>query len=235
MAIGGQLTVGGESLHRVCFEAACVSFQVIEDRRFEDQKSAVDPALAYLRFLGEFGHDVAVEYEAAEASGRAHCGDGGYAAVRAMESEQLLQVYVAHTIAVSDHESVVFQPGFEPLDAASGVRFLARVHQVYNPVVALPAVRFDAASGKIESHAAVQAVIIEKVSFYIVASVTERDEEFFEAVMGVVLHDMPEDRMPAYFHHRLWFYFSLFREAAADAPGQDDNLHSDHLLIFKQI
>src|SRR2546421_5007410 len=55
VAIGGELAVGGQPLHRVGLQATAVTAQVVEDFRLEHEEAAVDPALPDLRLLGELG------------------------------------------------------------------------------------------------------------------------------------------------------------------------------------
>src|SRR4029077_15232915 len=57
----GELTGRGQPFHHVRLEARAVAVEVGANARFEHQKSAVDPALAGLRLLGEARDEIAVE------------------------------------------------------------------------------------------------------------------------------------------------------------------------------
>src|SRR5256885_2000177 len=65
----GKLAVGSQALEGVCLQAAAVAFQVIEEGRLEDQKTAVYPAFTYLWLLCELRNHVAVEHQATEPCG----------------------------------------------------------------------------------------------------------------------------------------------------------------------
>src|SRR5262249_39728106 len=56
--------------------------------------------------------------------------------------------------------------------------------------------------------------------------VTERYHKLFEAVGGIELHDVPENRMLSDLHHRLGDGDCLFGEPSPKASGQDDDLHA---------
>ena len=49
--------------------------------------------------------------------------------------------------------------------------------------------------------------------------------EFVEAVMRVVLHDVPEDRTPADLDHRFWLELGLFGQTRTQSTGEDHDLH----------
>ena len=57
------------------------------------------------------------------------------------------------------------------------------------------------------------------------ALVAERDHELREAVMCVVAHDVPEDRLAADLDHRLRNEPGLLGDARSETAGEDDGLH----------
>ena len=99
----------------------------------------------------------------------------------------------------------------EPLDAPARHRLQPRVLQAHDPVLALLPVRVGLPAGQINRHAVAQLVVVEEERLDHVAAVAERDVEFFEAVVRVVLHDVPEDGPPADLDHRLGLDFGLLR------------------------
>src|SRR5262249_31719729 len=58
-----------------------------------------------------------------------------------------------------------------------------------------------------------------------IALVAEADDEVVEAVGGVDLHDVPQDRPAADLDHRLRTEMRLFADARAHAAGEDHDLH----------
>ncbi|MCY1307629.1 hypothetical protein D9M70_575650 [compost metagenome] len=59
-----------------------------------------------------------------------------------------------------------------------------------------------------------------------VAAVAEADHEIRKAVVAIDLHDVPEDRPPADFDHRLGSQMALFRDARAVTTGEYDDFHA---------
>src|ERR1700752_682494 len=94
-----------------------------------------------------------------------------------------------------------------------------------DPIFALALSALNFAGREIDCHAAVERVVIHEVAFNDLAFVTESDEEFFESIVSIVLHYVPEDWVAAHLDHRLWFHFGLFDQPRTEAAGQDHNLH----------
>src|SRR5436309_9883632 len=65
-----QLPISGQPLERRVLPRGVIAVDVVEDARLEHEESAVDPAFADLRLLGEGAHQLSVEGEPAEARGR---------------------------------------------------------------------------------------------------------------------------------------------------------------------
>ena len=59
-----------------------------------------------------------------------------------------------------------------------------------------------------------------------VALVAEADDEIVDAVMGVDLHDVPEDRLAADLDHRLRPQVGFLGDAGAQAAREDDRFHA---------
>ena len=67
---------------------------------------------------------------------------------------------------------------------------------------------------------------LQEVVLHDLGLVAERHHEFLEAVGGVELHDVPENRMLADLDHRLGDPDCLLREPGAEAAGENDDLHA---------
>ena len=61
--------------------------------------------------------------------------------------------------------------------------------------------------------------MVNNVSFYYFAFVTESDVELFVAVVCVVLEDVPQDRPAADRYHGLWLDFRFFSQAGSLSAG----------------
>ena len=55
--------------------------------------------------------------------------------------------------------------------------------------------------------------------------VSEADDEVVVAVMGVGLHDVPEDRTLTDLDHRFWLQVGLFADPCSETTCQNDDLH----------
>src|SRR5260370_32366072 len=94
-----------------------------------------------------------------------------------------------------------------------------------HPVIARLVVHRHLAAGQLDRQAAQQAGIIDEEPLNYFALVSERNEELFEAVVAVVLHDVPQDGPAADFDH--WFGpgIGLLRQPGAQSASQDDSFH----------
>src|SRR5690348_174921 len=95
-----------------------------------------------------------------------------------------------------------------------------------HPVFTITLDRVYRAIGKIDRHAAAKRAIVEKEALYHLATITKRDKKLFEAVVSVVLHDVPEDGTPADLDHGLGTQFGLLRQARALSAGQNHDFHA---------
>src|SRR5262249_52741870 len=122
-----------EALERTMLERALV-VKVLEYAGIEDEKAAVDPALARLRLLGELLHAGALEGERAETRGRMHGGQRRHAAVRVVKLHQRIEVNRREAVAVGRHERLFAQIGAEPQNAGAGLGLDAGVDRADSPV-----------------------------------------------------------------------------------------------------
>ena len=76
-----------------------------------------------------------------------------------------------------------------------------------------------------DGHVAAERQVVEEEPLDVLAAVAERDHELVEAVVGVVLHDVPEDRAPADLDHRLRAQFGLLGQPRALTAREDDDFH----------
>src|ERR1700730_2533472 len=225
--VRGELPVRGEPLE--CFDlemtVAIPRRQVVEDRRLEDHETPVDPALADLGLFLELGHEVAVEVEATEPRGRPDRGHGREPSMAAVEGQEIPEVDVAHAVPVGQHEGLVLQPGLEPLQAAPGQGLGAGVHQVDDPVLDLLVVALDVPGGEVHGEATAEERVVEEEPLDELALVAQGAHELREAVVGVVFHDVPEDRLSTDLYHWLGTQRRLLREPRPEPTRQHDDLH----------
>src|SRR5688572_2778148 len=125
MLVSREFPFGSQAFQRMGLQTALISLQIIENSRFKDHEAAIYPTLSYLRFLSEVhDHIVAIENQAAESCRGPDRRDRSDATMGLVKSKQVLQVYVSHAVAISDHECSIVQQCLQALQAAAGIRLL---------------------------------------------------------------------------------------------------------------
>jgi hypothetical protein len=79
-------------------------------------------------------------------------------------------------------------------------------------------------------HPVVKKVLLDQMAF-----VAEAEYEFLKAVMGIDLHDVPENRLATDFHQRFWPELRLFPQPGSHPPAQNDNFHFRRLGPFTPL
>ena len=74
-----------------------------------------------------------------------------------------------------------------------------------------------------DRHVAADRVIVQEVPLDLIAFVAERQHELVEAVLRVVLHDVPQDRAAADLDERLRTEFRVLGQPSAGPAAQDDD------------
>ena len=156
MAVGHELAVGGEALHRLSLPLRVVAVNVVEHAGLEHEEPGVDPPFRGLRLLRELDHAIAVEPQVPEAGRRPARGDGGEPTVPAVKGEELVQIDVTHAIAPREHEGLGAEVGSEALDAAARQGVDARVDEVHVPVGQLAEVASDISCAEVDAQIAVE-------------------------------------------------------------------------------
>ena len=144
-----------------------------------------------------------------------------------MALDETLEVDIGDAVAVGQEKRFVSEPGPEPSHATAGVGIHARVHEVDGPRVSLGFVALHRAAAEFHGQVAVEGEVVHEEPLDILRPVAQRDHEFGESVVRVVLHDVPEDGPPADVDHRLGAGFCLLSEACTLSSGKDDHFHGD--------
>jgi hypothetical protein len=66
-------------------------------------------------------------------------------------------------------------------------------------------------------------------------AVAAKHDEIREPIVGVALHNVPDDWAPADFHHGLWSYCGFFTKPCSDATREYNYFHRDTLLIAPEL
>ncbi len=135
-------------------------------------------------------------------------------------------VDVGEAVAVGETELLLADVREHALEPAAGHRALASVDQRHPPRLGFRAVHLHGAFGQVERHVARVQVVVGEVLLDQVALVAKADDEVLDPVGGIHLHDVPQHRLAADLHHRLWAQGGLLAQARAEATGQYHGLHS---------
>jgi len=135
-------------------------------------------------------------------------------------------VDIRQPVAIGEAKALfAFEIGGHPLQPAAGQRGLAGVNQGDAPVLGALAVEMNGVVGHVEGHVRHVQRVIGEIFLDHIAAKAAADDEIAQAVAVVELHDVPQDRPSADFHHRLRLEMGFFRKPGAQAAGKDDNLH----------
>ena len=115
-----------------------------------------------------------------------------------------MQIDIAHTVAVGQHERLVTDVLLNPLDAAARLSIEPRINERHLPrfrdiVVHRHAVALCEVKGDIRS---VQ-VVVGKILLDHIALVAETDHKFMKPIIRIDLHDVPENRLATDLDHGL--------------------------------
>ncbi len=121
-----------------------------------------------------------------------------------VKGNDVAYVHIAYAIAVRHAKRLmvvdVIRNAFE---ATAGLRICARVYQCDLPRLSFELMHLHAVGAEIESDVRHMKEVIGKVLLDEVSLVSAADDELIDSVMGVDLHDVPQDRHAPYFDHWL--------------------------------
>ena len=151
-----------------------------------------------------------------------------------MECHQLGNVHIADAVAVGHHEGLIADVGTNAFDAPAGHRVEAGVHNGDLPRLGVVVVddHLVLAAGEIKRNIAGMQEVIREPLLDHVLLVARADDKVVKAVVGIFLHDMPQDGHVADFDHRLGLVDAFFADARAKAASQDYYFHNALLYCF---
>ena len=144
-----------------------------------------------------------------------------------MESEQRGDIDIGNSVAVSEAEGLfVLHMRQVTLEAAASHGGSASVDQGDTPGLRDVAMHLHLVVQDVDGDIGSVEIVVGEILFDEIALVAQTDDEVVDAVVGVGLHDMPQDRAAAYFHHRLGPKGGLFTEPGTKTAGENNSLHS---------
>ena len=143
-----------------------------------------------------------------------------------MQIDRGADVDVADAVAVGQAELlVVAEKRKDALDAAADHRLLARVDERHPPGLGGGVMHLHLVGSHVEGHVRHVQEVILKILLDDVALVAEADDEFIDAVMGIDLHDVPDDRHAADLDHRLRLDVGFLGKPRSKAAGEENCFH----------
>ncbi len=131
--------------------------------------------------------------------------------MRFVKADQLRDVDVGDAVAVGEAERFLIahmlgHPGQSP----AGHGFLAGVHQRHSPWLGLALMYVHGVLFHVEGHIGHVQEVIGEVLLDHIALVSAADHEIVDAMGGIDLHDVPQDRLAADLDHWLGLQVGLF-------------------------
>ena len=212
VAICHQLTFTSEPLEWLLFPVSAVSVDVVEYCGFEHEESSVDPALFRLGFLRELDNLITLHFQMTETSCRPHCRERCQLTVPPVELKQIPEIEIRNSITPGEHEGAFVEVRSQPTNSPSGLSLDTGVDKFYTPVFHGSAAHLDPAGARIYSQVAIEMAVVDHVFLDDFAFVTKRDYEVPHVEVGIMHHDVPQDRLSANLNHRLGTNVGLFSQ-----------------------
>ena len=121
-----------------------------------------------------------------------------------MERLQSRDIEVCDAVTVGKHEGlVVLEPLLHALQTPTCLGVQPGVNQVHFPGEVVSPVDNGLPCRQIDSEIVIDGIKVQKVFFNNFRLIPKRNDELMDAVRGIDVHDVPQNRLTADFHHRL--------------------------------
>lgn len=204
MDVRTELSLRDHAVHRHAFEYGAILIDEIDDFGLAHEEAAVDHAAVARTLFAEALHGAAIVRQAqrAVAPRLRHGGERAHRLGRTVPRDQRGNVHVADAVAISEAEGAIEQVA-GAAQAAAGHGVEPGVQDGDLPVLGIAIEPFDRAGPEIDGKVAGPRHVVEEIGADILDLIPAKDHELAKAVMGIDLHDVPQQRTPADFHHRL--------------------------------
>lgn len=207
--------------------------KVVQKFAFENEVAAVDILIQNRLFLPRGDIAFGVGFNGSEAGRHTDAGKCADLAGFFVERNQRVNVNVGDSVAIGDHEAIGIDVLGHLLDTGALERFFPGIAHGNLPVrVMTGIVADDFSGGKVHGEIGIADLVFPEILLDILAFVSQREHEILVPVSGVPVHDMPDNRPAADFHHGLGLVFGFFAHAGAFAAAENDCFHiiTDHWL-----
>src|ERR1017187_5501613 len=232
MAVGHELAFVGQPFERFALHDAVVIAEVLEELSLESEVAGAHPSIG-LGLFGKSPHAALLrQIEHAEAGNWRNAGHRSDLAVAFVKVQQAADIDVAQTVAIGEQEGVAVYILLNLGEASAGLAIQAGIGQGHaESLFGVMAMAADLrTSPQVHGEVVIHGLIVEEVLFDGVSFVAQAQDELAEAVVGVDLHDVPEDGAATHLHHGFRAEFGLLAETRSQATAQNDDLHEAGLL-----
>lgn len=237
VTVGVHLAVLGEVFQRGTFEDGriIVGGNVVEHFRLANEITRIDPVAVAVRLLLEGKYLVCLQIylQGTELAAGLVGGEGQSRTGTFVGGDAVGNVQVCHAIPIGQEKTLVAHVFLNTLDTSAGLGVQAGINHCHPPVLGMIVENGRYVVGQIDGHVAVVAKIVGEVFLDDILLVTATDDEVRDAVVAVSLHDMPQDGLPADFHH--WFGNQIggLAQSGAEATGKDYCFHDRKMIIYQ--
>ena len=143
-----------------------------------------------------------------------------------MKTYGIGDIDVADSVAVCEQKGLVPYIFLNPLDAAARHGIQPRFGQGYLPGLRIIVVIRIFVRFQIDRHIRLIEIIVGEKTLDDIALISQTHNKIVESVMGIFLHDMPQNRLSANFDHRLGFQMRFFADPRSESPCKNHYFHS---------
>ena len=205
MMIGHQIPGSCEFFERCALPGCGVAVDEIDDGRVKHEKAAVDQGLISRGLFDEPLHLIFVDLQCAIAPRRCDGGYCGAAAMAFVKCHQLANVDIRQAVAVSETKWLIGgQIAGNAAQAPARHRGLASVDKRNLPSFCRGIVIGGFVVTNIERDVRIVQKEVGKIFLDHIAAIAEANYELVDAMLGINLHYVPQNRAVANFNHRLW-------------------------------
>ena len=150
--------------------------------------------------------------------------------MRPVKRQEFVEIDVGHAIAPCQHKGAVTHVRSQAFDAPARHGLLPRVDQLNRPVRLIPAVHGDVARAQVDLQVAAERGVVDHEPLDDFTLIAQRNHKFAVPKVGIMAHDVPENRHAADLDHRLGFADRLLRQPRPFSSCQNCDLHPYFLL-----
>src|SRR3989442_1423110 len=200
---------------------------IIEDLPTQHKEAAIDPEIGIGDRLDVGDLTVGTQSDRVEAEVRLYGEEASGLAAPLEHIDELGQAHVGEAVAVIREEDLfILEVLLHGKQALPDIGRHAGIHERNIPVMNVAVVKLHSLAAVQEREVVRGALaVLEKVVFDDISAITEAQDELLVSEVGIVLHEVPENRPVADGHHWLRHSFGVFPDAGAEAPAEEYDLH----------